>query len=223
MSYNKTRSKAIFELKIRNSMQQITKDDMLKMRKKLKKYENIPLSDTDIRKIVDGKCNVVLYPDMHKFKNIDEVLQPYGAAAILYQSRDNYGHWVCITLRDPSEGLSRKGKQILEFFNSYGNLDGGGMPDQELKNIPPEYAAKSSQNYPYLADLLLDKSCQYKLSYNEYQFQKLDKDMATCGRWTAMRILLKHIPLREFYDIFHGIFSDQLVTALTMDESQVRT
>jgi len=179
-------------------------------------YKEVALSDTDVMKIIDGKANLIRYPEMHKIDNIKQLLEPYGACVILYETKPHYGHWCCITLRNPeTEGFSKKGKQILEFWDSYGK-----PIDSQLSNIPRKYAQESHQDVPYLSHLLLKESCPYKLSYNQYPFQELLPGVATCGRWVSLRILLKDAPLELFKELFHGMYSDEIATMITHDKDQ---
>src|SRR5271154_6460796 len=172
-------------------------------------YKAIPLSDGDIRRLVDNKANVVMYRNIRLYESIDELLLPHGACVILYETKDHFGHWCCITLRDR---LSGKGHKVIEFFDPY-----GGEIDSQLKHIPEKFAQESGQNHPFLGDLML--KCDYKLSYNQFPFQELKANVADCGRWCALRIILKEATLEEFRDLFYNLYSDEWATLLTMDES----
>ena len=156
----------------------------------IKRLMDIPLSDVQILKLVDGKANLILYPDMHKIKSIDELLNPYGACIILYESKPSYGHWTAL--------IKLKGNEI-EFFNSYGDTAKihDGIPDAMLGFISESFRKKSFQNHTYLAKLMVDSP--YNLSYNQYNFQKDGEFIKTCGRHTGMRIKWKHLTLDEYY------------------------
>lgn len=164
------------------------------------RYVKMALSDKDVLKLVRGRANLILYPEMHKYSTIDEVLGPYGSCLILYESEPNYGHWTCV-----NKILS----DTIEYFNSY-----GGLPDNALKYIPQSFQKVSNQDYTYLAKLMYDS--KYKLTYNEHRFQKMNNDIRTCGRWACLRIILKHLSLKEFTKIFKNKDSDKLATLLTM-------
>ncbi len=188
--------------------------DIINLRDEIDKFKDVALSTRDILDIVDGKANVVLYSQIHTLDSIDDLLKPYGAAVILYETHENYGHWTCLTLRDE---YTKKGRQILEFYDSYG------LPfDAQLKDIPKEFAEKTFQDQPYLSKLIIKDNCPYRLSYNEFQFQELTPNTKDCGRWCALRILLKELPLKVFRDFFYGLYSDDLVTILTMNDSQLK-
>jgi hypothetical protein len=175
----------------------------------IKQYKDIALSDKEVLRLIDRKANLILYPNLHKYKTIDEVLEPYGACIILFAAQiqpSMYGHWCCIFKMDD---------QLLEFFNPY-----GGWPDDSLEYIPMKTRKKSHQYYPYLSNLMLDSP--YELSYNEYKFQKHGENIKTCGRWCALRLICRYMPLQEFHDMVKyltksfNITNDELVTLLTM-------
>jgi hypothetical protein len=170
------------------------------MEKAIKKYAKYSLSNSDIENLLDHKMNLILYPELAKFDNIDDVLGPYGACVILYLTRHNYGHWVCIFRRPGNK---------LEFFDSYGL-----MPDDELKFVSENIRRELKQDYPHLTWLLYNSG--YKIEFNHHKFQKKGSDIATCGRWVVLRLLLRDISLTQFINLFKGIKNpDYIVTAVT--------
>ena len=62
----------------------------------LKKFENVALTNFDILKLLNEKANIVLYPELHQFTNLDQILGPYGVCVLLFEIIPKYGHWVCI-------------------------------------------------------------------------------------------------------------------------------
>jgi mRNA-degrading endonuclease YafQ of YafQ-DinJ toxin-antitoxin module len=171
----------------------------------LKVYENIALSDKEVLKLIDGKANLILYPDLIQYDNIDEILAPYGACIILFEAKPKYGHWCC---------LFKQNEKLLEFFNPY-----GGYPDDSLEYIPMHFRLISNQYYPYLSSLMYKSP--YELSYNEHKFQKHNKDIKTCGRHAAVRLVFRHLSLdkyKELLDFLRKILKmnyDEIVTLLT--------
>lgn len=148
----------------------------------IKEYEAIPLSDSQLLKLVDNKANLVLYPNIYRYQSVDDMLSPYGATILLFESKPNYGHW-CLLFWAPGKDL--------EFFNPY-----GGYPDDSLDYISKEFKQASHQDKPYLSLLLLNSG--YKLSYNEYQFQQDGPNIQTCGRHVACRLNNRHLSLKEY-------------------------
>lgn len=176
----------------------------------IKDYENIALSDTEVLKLINGKANLIIYPNIHKYKTMDELLGPNGACVLLYESKPNYGHWCCIF---------KINDNLLEYFNPYGGFHEG-FPDDNLQYIPIDFRKKSNQYYPYLSILMYNSP--YKLSYNEFRFQKYGRNIKTCGRWVALRIIFRNLSLKDFHYLIEslkkkfGIDSDKLVTLLTL-------
>lgn len=151
----------------------------------LKHYKDIALSDKDVTNLLGGRVNIILYPNLHKYRDIDEVLGPHGACVLLFEAKKGYGHWVC---------LFKVGLNEIEFFNSY-----GGYPDDSLKKISCHYARISNQIIPYLSVLLLQSP--YELSYNEFQFQKKTDGIRTCGRHCVFRLLNRDLDLYQYVDL----------------------
>jgi hypothetical protein len=172
----------------------------------IKQYEDIALSDKDILQLINNKASIILYPDLYKYKNIDEVLAPYGACVLLFEAKKNYGHWCCIF---------KVNESTLEFFNPY-----GGYPDDSLKYIPCHFRKISHQLYPYLSILMYNSP--YNLTYNEYSFQKKGANIRTCGRHCAVRLINRYMSLEEYRNFLDtnskklGLDYDECVTLITM-------
>jgi hypothetical protein len=172
-------------------------EEVLKLLDKLK---NQPLTGGQLQKICPG--NIVLIRDLHLYKDIDDLLGPDLHVYLLYESEPHSGHWCALTRND----------NLVEFFDPYGE-----KPDDQLKYIPPNFAKKTKQDQKLLSHLLVD--CKYDISYNEFSFQRFDKDTSTCGRWSAMRCLLKKMPLEDFNYLFLTDYenggSDYIISLLT--------
>lgn len=179
---------------------------MNKVKQILKHYEDVALSDSQVLKLIDGRANLILYPDLHKYNTLDDILEPYGACILLFEAKPKYGHWCCIFKVNENE---------VEFFNPY-----GGYPDDSLDFIPLHFRLVSNQLHPYLSILMMNSP--YELSYNEHKFQKLNKNIKTCGRWCAIRLVLRKLSLDDFTYVIKKlkqkmkITSDELVTLLTL-------
>lgn len=168
----------------------------------LRQAEEISLTEDDLRKIANDKVKIIRYVDLENIKNIDELLNPYGAVIILYQTELNYGHWC---------SLMRMSENRLEFFDSYG-VD----IDKELKYSAFHLQRHEGNIVPHLS-ALIDKS-NYSYYYNSYELQKIKKDVNTCGRYTALRVKMKDIPLNDFVKLLtenKAYDSDFWVSALT--------
>lgn len=176
------------------------------MERILEKYEDIALSDRDLRKLVNGKASVILYPNLVKYNTIDEVLGPHEACFLLFEAKPHYGHWCLLFKTNPG---------TLEFFNPY-----GGYPDDSLNYIPMHFRKVSNQYHTYLSYLLDDS--KYELTYNEFAFQKKGPNTRTCGRWCALRLLLRYLTLYQFKELIDDLSNkldidgDELVTLMTI-------
>lgn len=182
------------------------------MDKILNKARDIALSDKDLKNIVNGKASIVLYPNLVHYKTIDDVLGPHKAAFILFCAKPHYGHWVL---------LFQTSESCLELFNPY-----GGFPDDSLEYIPKEFREKSNQNHTYLSFLLYNSP--YCLEYNEFAFQAKGPDIKTCGRHTAVRLLLRNLSLYEYKELMEKLMNefnidmDTLVTLITLNYGKQR-
>ncbi len=171
----------------------------------LDKYKSKPLSNIDIEQILDGKTNIILYPDLYKYQSLDEILDPYEACIILYQTKKDFCHWCCITKRN---------NNLIEFFDPYGTF-----VDDQLKFIPENFRKQSKQDYPHLTWLLYNSP--YQISYNEIRFQKLNQSIQTCGRWCVFRIICKDMDLYDFQKMIKqltkklNLTNDELITLVT--------
>lgn len=171
----------------------------------LKRYKKIALSNKQILNLVNNKANVILYPELYKFKTIDELIYPYDACFLLFETKPKFGHW-CVII---------KYNNTIEFFDSY-----SGYPDDVLSYIPEDFREISHQNYPYLTQLLYE--CPYKIEFNDHKYQKYNTDINTCGRHCAMRILFKNLDLKKYDKLIKLLCKkmnsdpDSVVTYLTL-------
>ena len=153
---------------------------------KLKEMENKPLSNKDISNLLRDKVNIVIYPDVHNYKTIDQLMGIYGACALLYESKPSYGHWCAVI---------KINNRDCEFFDPYGgNIDG--IPDEVLDHINPSFRKETYQDHTYLAKLMYDS--HYDLSYNQYKFQEHKSGIRTCGRHVVSRIMFKNLSLDNY-------------------------
>ncbi len=172
----------------------------------IKKYEDVALSNTDIFELLGGKVHIAMYPDLHNYENIDQLLGKYGACILLFEAKPQYGHWVLIFKLDST---------TIEFFNPY-----GGYPDDSLLSINKKFRIKTNQEYPILSQLLIDSP--YKLTYNEFQFQEKNHGINTCGRHCVVRLLKRKLDLYQYVNFLNKLCNeynenyDGVVTLLTM-------
>ena len=168
----------------------------------LKELQKISLSNEEMMKLVNNRANLVQYPELSKYNNIDQLLQPYGACIILYLTRKNYGHWTCVFKVD---------NNTIEHFDPYGLYI-----DEELNfNMDPYFRKVSGQDFPHLSFLLYNSP--YNLSFNQYKFQQKIKDVSTCGRHTGMRLILRNLNLNDYKKLICSTkyTPDEVVTIIT--------
>lgn len=169
----------------------------------VKQAEKKSLTNQDLMKLCKNKVKIMTYEELTKHDHINSILEPHGAAIILYETRNNYGHWVCVL---------RHKKNKIEFFDSYGL-----MPDDELKFVPKYFRKYKNMLYPHMTYLLEKSGC--KIEYNHTKLQAKLEDVNTCGRWVGMRVNMKSYSLPEFVNFFkkdNCKSPDWLVTALTI-------
>jgi hypothetical protein len=173
----------------------------------LEEYQKVSLSNEDIRTLLNGQVNILTYPELMKFNDIEDVLGPYNACVILYMNKKNYGHWCCLF-------KTKDGR--ISFFDPYG---GNNLPDEELKQIPEHFREESGQTYPHLTWLLYKSG--YPVEYNDHRYQKLQQDVNTCGRHCIVRLRNKDLNSDQYYQMMKhesqelGMDYDELVTAMT--------
>lgn len=160
--------------------------------------EKVDLTGEDLVKICEGKVEVVAYHTLKKYNSIEQLLSKHGAVILLYETKENYGHYTALHYDNTGN---------LEFFDSYGI-----PPDGELKYA--EY--NLDEGVPYLTRLL--KKYDKPINYNKVRLQRFIKDVNTCGRWTSCRIRMNQIPLTQFQQLFKKTSKfdgDWYVSALT--------
>lgn len=149
--------------------------DMEVIRKRIKES----ISETDIYQYFgytfNVKEDVITYSDLEQFDNIEQVLEHDKAwKIILIEEEENFGHWVVIM---------RYGKTI-EHFNSYGS-----KPSYELDLLSDKKNDELGQDDKYLNRLLTLALGKYKVVYNKKQFQMLENNINTCGRFVVLRLI----------------------------------
>lgn len=173
----------------------------------LQDHKGYALSDQEVIDLVKGKARVVLYEKLRKYKSIDDLLKPHGAVFILYQQDKNYGHWVALFKRE-----NNKGNVEIEFFDPYGEF-----PDDQLFWTEKDKREELHHDYPYLTELLYKAPRNYDLIYNEYPFQKMGKNVNTCGRHAVLRLQHRNKSLNEYVKWFKNEMGGSLKSKKTDD------
>lgn len=169
--------------------------------KKIKKLIGYSLSNEEIYNAFDGKIKILTYPELEKFNNIDELLEPYNKVIILYLTSANYGHWVT---------LFKINHNNIEFFDSYSM-----KPDEELKMIDKNVRIENNEVRPHLSYLLYN--CNYNIHYNDVRLQKQKNDVNTCGRHCIVRLSCDKLFIDDYVKLIKSFKydPDYIVTYLT--------
>jgi hypothetical protein len=170
----------------------------------LKKLMNVALSGKQIVNAV--KTNLISYSELKHITNIEQILGPYKACVILYESKDRYGHWCVLFEQKPD---------TIEFMDSYGYFI-----DSELKYISKNFLKKKGLFHTYLINLLYSSHYKY-IEYNNYPMQELKEGINTCGRHVITRLLYRNLKLDDYYQMIKnsGYTADEFVTLKTKNIS----
>lgn len=167
------------------------------------------LTDKQVLKLAGKNTKLLIYPDIAKYKTLDQVFGKKKNVIILYVHDETptniVGHW-CVLLKHP---------HYIEFYDSYGL-----KPDQLLYSFKDTSERKKTrQEHNYLSKLLYDER-KKPIEYNEYQYQADKDNVNTCGRYSGLRARFSTIPLTEYQAIFNtfklcGFNIDELVVKLS--------
>ena len=172
---------------------------MEKLSEIMEKYKNVALSDDDIKKFMGDKAKIITYSQLKDYTTVDQLLSPFNVVFILFEWRKSYGHWI----------LLLKNEETIEYFDPYGHF-----VDYWLGKISEPFRTDSGQKDPMLTKLLVEYDGE--MSWNNFDFQKYNKKIRTCGMWCVLRALLKELPLDIFRDLFYGKHSDDLAAFLLL-------
>jgi len=143
--------------------------------------ELIDLSGQDIIDITNDETNILLYSDLDNINNIDDIFNTKNNVALLYQTEENFGHWVALI----------KKNNTIEFFDPYGL-----SVDEELKYSEYNLRTQDGQLVPHLTHLL--NNSNYHIIINKCKLQKFKQDINTCGRHISWRIRMRDVELNEY-------------------------
>tara|TARA_R110000772_G_scaffold105988_2_gene207827 strand:+ start:1303 stop:1851 length:549 start_codon:yes stop_codon:yes gene_type:complete len=165
--------------------------------------EQYDLSSDDVMEITDNKYKFILYHDLEKYNNIDEVLGQNKGVILLFQNENHdSGHWVSLWLDDDT----------LYFWDSYGL-----MIDEELKYTEFTRRIHEGKIVPHLTHLV--EQSNYKVISNTYRYQKFKTHVNTCGRFCATRLKMRDTSEEEFKKLLTKnkyYDADFWITVLTM-------
>lgn len=164
------------------------------------------LSGEDILKLVKGQSNILLYRELYKYDNLEDVLGKYKSCVLLYETTQPlYGHWCVVFQQD---------RDTIEFMDSYGYLI-----DTEISNnfMNKEILKNFYSQGPILRKLIYYSKYKY-IVYNNHRLQERKIGVNTCGRWVVCRLLFRDLTLEEFIGFMKSFNMnlDDLVTIITL-------
>lgn len=159
---------------------------------------NIPLSDSDIKRLLGGRVRVVVYSQLSNFNSLENLFGPYDCVVLLYEKVPNNGHWTCL-IKIPGGDV--------EFYDPY-----GGLPDSEL-----QFMHYSKSLGCLLSRLLINyhQRTGHDIWYNHGRQQKLARDVNSCGRHCVLRILFRWIPIDQYINMMKDKDVDQIALNFT--------
>lgn len=172
----------------------------------LKKDVATPLTDEDLRVLLGDDIHIFKYPDLASASHVEQLFDPHGRCIVLFLTEnDSSGHWQCLYTRDGD----------VHFFDSYGK-----RPDEAFDWLSDAEEKATGQTKHELTRLLKDAERRgINVFYNTEDYQSERGNVATCGRWCAMRLLFKQLPADEFAWLVQGDggegAGDRVVTAIT--------
>ena len=161
-------------------------------------FKTRDLTGQDIIKLIEK--GPVIYSDLKKYRNLNQLLGKEGYVVLLYQtSSKTTGHFVALFLRN----------NVIHFQDSYG-----------FKYDSEQQYAPFDEPLPrYLTQLI--ESDGRPVVWSKHDYQSKSSSIATCGRWSCLRIMLKSVSDMDFQHIFYNnkdayLTSDNLVVMLTL-------
>jgi len=124
----------------------------------------------------------VVYSHLNPNDDLEVLLRPGESMALLYEVSPGHGHWTLLTRDDVGD---------VEFFDPYGLA-----PDAEES----AGASYSARNGPVLSNILSSWAARTggHVTYNAQQVQQLAPNDDVCGRYTYLRWLDRHVPLKKW-------------------------
>ena len=171
---------------------------------KLQQYEQ---TNTDIKKILGKRINIIPYPELKKYSSFDSCFQNNGCFVLFFETTNSStGHWQCVF---------KTSDDSYQFWDSYG-LKPSGDKNYIQKNILVEL----DEIKPYLPNLInyeLKNGSNVIFNANDYQSWK--NDVSTCGRHVCSRLLYKNLNEKQYYNFLKKYMADNKLNSF--DEAVV--
>jgi hypothetical protein len=150
---------------------------------KLEQYE---LSNTDIKKILGKRINIIPYPQLKKYSSFDSCFQNNSCFVLFFETTNSStGHWQCVF----------KNNNVYEFWDSYGLI-----PSGDKNYIQNNILVQLDEIKPYLPDII-DNEIQRgsTIIFNTIDYQKWIGSVSTCGRHVCSRLLHKDLNEKQYF------------------------
>lgn len=169
--------------------------------------EKNDIKGSDVIRLSGNSVDVYTYEDIMKFQTLDQLLGNKKAAVVLYQTKQNFGHWVLIMQLKKDNG-----SPYIEFFDPYAF-----KIDEELKLSDYNIKMHGGKIIPYLSYLVMQS--RLPIIMNNVRLQKFSHHVNTCGRHVAVRAKFRHINLITYAKMLTDNMAynaDFWVSALTL-------
>lgn len=144
-------------------------------------------------------CKVYSYHDLISYFELEEILQNKPGFTILYEDHYDEGHYCGVLVNNHG----------IEFFDPYGFGKFNKIKSSNelsLHDIDDEINfSRYDKNLNFdqchtLKYLIGDyaKRNDKKIIINHHQFQELDDNISTCGRWVGYRLRCHDLSLQQF-------------------------
>ena len=160
---------------------------------KLQKYE---LTNTDIKKILGKRINIIPYPELKKYSSFDSCFQNNGCCIIFFETvSDSVGHWQCIF---------KTSDNSYEFFDSYGL-----KPSGDKNYIQRKILIELDEIKPYLPNIINNElQSGSNVIFNANDYQQWANDVSTCGRHVCTRLLHRNLSEKQYYAFLKKYMTD---------------
>lgn len=192
-----------------------------------------PLSSEEIQKLIPFSVRVYKYSEIKDFDDINQLLEPYGACIILFETNvidpnNNKNNAVSKNGPNTKQAIKKRLIKMKEFNEGSWmghwtclcrTVDDDGndsinffdsysiIPDDEKKKIDKSFMNIIGTTENYLSRLLWNARLKYDIviEYNEKKFQKMDRLINSCGRHVALRLILKEFSLRAYQNFMERL------------------
>lgn len=158
----------------------------------LRSLSDYALSDADINKILYlGKTSFYKYRDINPSVDLRSYLDGEGRMMLLLPVQsDTSGHWVCLWLN--------RRRKTIHYWDPYGL-----QPDHFIEH----WRTPATRDLtPKIGPMLDELGKQgFSIEVNTYQYQHYSDKHATCGRWCAVRLMLKSVEEDKFKSLIQSI------------------